>query len=79
MEMMNKTNCLQVIDALVGKMELVESNLTLTMRHHVKQQAEILLYRMDKIEMQINHLEHVIAFQHEMYGGTLNICERAIS
>jgi GTP-binding protein EngB required for normal cell division len=79
MSLISKANCLQLIDALVGKLELVESNLALTMTHHVKQQSEVLLNKVDKIDMHINHLDRIITFHHDRFDTKLNIHERAIS
>ncbi|GGE56617.1 hypothetical protein [Priestia taiwanensis] len=79
MIIVSKTNCLQVIDALVGKLELTESNLALTINHHIKQQSEVLLNQVDKVDMRINHLERFVTSQHDMCDRNVNICERAIS
>lgn len=62
MKMMKKKECFQVLDSIIGKIELLEETMLLQTNSHINQRLEQLRNRMDMIELHTNHVENRLLF-----------------
>lgn len=62
MRVIKKKECLQTIDSLIGKIDLLEETMSLQVNSNVSQESEQLLQKMEIIELYTNHVENRILF-----------------